>query len=302
MIYAEGTRITVGEPSFIQELDFAEPGQAGFADALSAARRADVVVMALGEVAFQTGEGRSQVDIGLRGNQLELLQEVHRVNPNVVLVLMNGRPLTIPWPAGNVPAIVEAWHLGSMAGHAIADVLFGDYNPPGKLPVSFPYHVGQEPLYYNHKNTGRPAGSGNMPFWSHYTDAPNEALYPFGYGLSYTTFFYSEVGLSSAEIGMGDELRISVRLKNTGDRAGAEVVQLYIRDLLGSVTRPVKELKGFQKVELLPGESKEVTFTLTSDDLAFYNREGKWTAEPGDFKVFIGSNSRDVQEAAFKLK
>ncbi len=301
VVHAPGMRITTGDRSFTADLTFAEPDRSGFQAAVETARGADVVVIALGEEAFQTGEGRSQTDIGLRGLQLELLQEVYAVNDRVVLVLMNGRPLELAWPADNVPAILETWHLGSMAGHAIADVLFGDYNPSGKLPVSFPYAVGQEPLYYNHKNTGRPTGAGNSPFWSHYTDAPNVALYPFGYGLSYTEFFYSEIEMSADELRMDGELDVSIRIKNTGDRAGTEVVQLYIRDMVGTVTRPVIELKAFQRVELEPGQSKNVTFHLFPSDLAFYNRTDEWTAEPGAFKVFVGSNSRDVKEADFRL-
>jgi len=302
VVHAPGMRIATGERSFTQNLTFAQPDRSGFRAAVDAARGADVVVIALGEEAFQTGEGRSQANISLRGLQLELLQEVHAVNDNIVLVLMNGRPLELEWPAGNVPAILETWHLGSMAGHAIADVLFGDYNPTGKLPVSFPYRGGQEPLYYNHKNTGRPDRTGNMPFWSHYTDSPKTALFPFGFGLSYTDFFYSDIELSADEVPMDGKLDVSVRIKNVGDRAGAEVVQLYIRDLVGSVTRPVIELKGFQRVNLEPGQSKDVTFTLTAEDLAFYNRDDKWTAEPGAFKVFVGTNSVEVKEADFMLK
>jgi len=200
-----------------------------------------------------------------------------------------------------VPAVVEAWHAGSQAGHAIAQVLFGDYNPSGKLPMSFPRHVGQLPYSYDHKNTGRPNPVPEV-FWSHYTDAPNEPLFPFGFGLSYTCFDYSEPRLSAAEIGRDGELRVSVTLTNTGSRAGAEVVQLYVRDLVGSVTRPVKELKGFQKVELGAGQSREVVFTLKASDLAFYTAAGRWEPEPGAFKVFVGGNSRDLKEATFSLR
>jgi beta-glucosidase len=290
----------VGERSFVREVALNEDDRSGFAAAVEAARDADVVVFALGEEGFQTGEGRSQVDVGLKGVQEDLLREVLEVNENVVAVLMNGRPLAIAGVAESVPALVEAWHLGSQAGHAIADVLFGDVNPSGKLPVSFPRHVGQEPLYYNHKNTGRP-GPSDMVFWSHYTDAPNTPLYPFGHGLSYTTFTYSEPRLSAAEVAIGGELGVEVTVKNSGERAGAEVVQLYVRDLVGSTTRPVKELKGFRKVELQPGESRVVSFTLTSDDLAFYTARGAWEAEPGDFEVFVGTSSADVQGARFTL-
>jgi beta-glucosidase len=301
VLHAQGPALTVGETSFIQELKFNETDRSGIQEAVATARRADVVVMALGENCFQSGEGRSQVDIGLKGFQDELLEAVLAVNKNVVVVLMNGRPLAIGPMAENVPAIVEAWHLGSQAGNAIADVLFGDYNPSGKLPVSFPHAVGQMPLYYNIKNTGRPDQT-PLVFWSHYTDSPHSALFPFGYGLSYTTFSYSDIELSANEMAMNGELQVSVTVTNSGELAGGEVVQLYIRDLVASSTRPVKELKGFRKIMLYPGASEKVTFTLTAEDLAFYTRNGKWEAEPGDFKVFVGTNSVDVKEAGFVLK
>jgi beta-glucosidase len=216
-------------------------------------------------------------------------------------VLSSGRPLTIEKQAALVPAVVETWFLGSESGHAIADVLFGDYNPSGRLPVAFPRLVGQLPFTYAHKNTGRPGPSPTVT-WSSYNDVSNDPLYPFGFGLSYTTFTYSEPKLSSAEIAAGGTLKVSTTVTNTGTRRGVEVAQLYVRDLVGSVTRPVKELKGFQKVELAPGESREVTFTLTPADLAFYTRGGQWAAEPGAFKVFVGGNSRDTKEAGFSLR
>ncbi len=299
--YAAGASLGVGERSFIRELELNEDDRSGFAEAKAAATGADVVIFAFGEEAFQSGEGRSQVDVGLKGVQLDLLREILAVNENVVGVLMNGRPMAIPFAAENLQALIEAWHLGSEAGFAIADVLFGDVNPSGKLPVSFPRHVGQEPLYYSAKNTGRP-GPSDMVFWSHYTDAPNTPLFPFGYGLSYTTFEYSEPRLSAAEIARDGELEVAVTVTNSGDRAGAEVVQLYIRDLVGSATRPVKELKGFRRVELTAGESREVSFTLNAGDLAFYTARGVWEAEPGDFEVFVGGSSVDVQAARFTLR
>jgi beta-glucosidase len=200
-----------------------------------------------------------------------------------------------------VPALVQAWHLGSEAGNAIADVVFGDYNPTGKLPASFPRHVGQMPLYYAHKNTGRPGPEGGVT-WSHFNDVPNDALFPFGFGLSYTTFTYSDVRLSTNELAMNGKLQASVTVTNSGQKAGAEIVQLYVRDRVGSVTRPVKELKGFQKVELQPGESCDVTFTLSPADLAFYTARGRWEAEPGSFDVYIGGNSRDLKGAEFRLR
>jgi beta-glucosidase len=301
VIHAEGTKLIVGEQSFGAAPTFVEDDRSGFPAAVDAAGKADVVVMALGEGAFQSGEARSQADIGLKGLQDELLREVRAVNEKVVVVLTAGRPLVITEMAETVPALVNAWLLGSEAGHAIADVLFGDYNPSGKLPASLPRSVGQIPVYYAHKSTGRPATPGNV-FSSRYIDTPNEPLYPFGYGLSYTTFEYSAPKVSATEMARDGSVEVSATVKNTGDRAGTEVVQLYVRDLVGSVTRPVKELKGFQRVTLEPGESKNVTFTLAAADLAFYTADGTWEAEPGDFVAFVGPNSRDTQETPFALK
>ncbi len=299
--HAQGAPLAVGPREFNYELVLNDTDRSGFPAAVEAARGADTVILVLGEEAFQSGEGRSQVDIGLKGVQEELLREILAVNRQVVLVLMNGRPLVLSEAALGVPAIVEAWHLGSEAGHAIADVLFGDHNPSGKLPVSFPRHVGQEPLYYNHKNTGRPTPTG-MVYWSHYTDAPNTPRFPFGHGLSYTTFDYSELDLSAEEIDREGSLEVRVTVTNSGERAGAEVVQLYIRDLVASATRPVKELKGFEKIELAPGESREVSFEITAETLAFYTPRGAWEAEPGEFRVFVGTSSESVQEAGFTLR
>lgn len=303
VIYAQGAELNTGARNFILPTVINTTDKSGFSAALSAARRADVVVLAIGEDAFQSGEGRSVSDIGLTGLQEELFNEIYRINPKVAVVLMNGRPLAIEDLAGKAPAIVEAWHLGSQAGHAIADVLFGDYNPSGKLPISFPRNTGQVPLYYNHKHTGRaaPLVPGQV-VWSHYNDVPNTPLYPFGYGLSYTTFSYSALTLSKKEITAADQMQVSVTMSNTGQTTGIETVQLYIRDMVGSATRPVKELKGFQRIELRPGESKTVTFTISVKDLAFYTAAGKWEAEPGAFKVFVGGDSVKVMEADFLLR
>ncbi|MBN2773952.1 MAG: beta-glucosidase BglX, partial [Prolixibacteraceae bacterium] len=298
--YEKGPFYVKNQRTFALHLNFNETDRSGISEAVVAARNADVVVMALGEDCFQTGEGRSQVDISLKGLQPELLKEVMKVNKNVVVVLMNGRPLEINWMAENVPAIVEAWHLGSQAGNAIADVLFGDYNPSGKLPVSFPRSVGQAPIYYNHMNTGRPSGS-DAVFWSHYTDEDNSPLFPFGFGLSYTSFTYTDLKLSSETLKMDGELKVSATVTNSGKVAGEEVVQLYVRDLVGSISRPVKELKGFEKIMLNPGESKEVTFIITAKDLEFYSINNKWEAEPGDFKLWVGPNSNEGLEADFTL-
>jgi len=219
----------------------------------------------------------------------------------LVVVLLNGRPLTISWLNDQAPAILEAWFAGTEAGNAIADVLFGNYNPSGKLTTSFPRNVGQIPIYYNHKNTGRPYEGGNPKFKSDYLDVDNSPLYPFGYGLSYTTFSYDSIQLSQHTLRPGQSITASVMVKNTGNIAGEETVQLYIRDLAGSVTRPVKELKGFQKITLNAGEMKKVEFTITENDLKFYNSDLKYVAEPGEFKLFIGTNSRDVKETGFRL-
>jgi len=299
--YAEGAKLIVGGRSFVSPSHFNEDDTSGFAEAVEAARKSTVAVLAVGEDAFQSGEGRSQVDIGLKGVQKKLLRAVYQANPRLVVVLMTGRPLVINWMAENVPAILNTWHLGSQAGNAIADILFGDYTPSGKLPVSFPRHVGQLPLYYNHKNTGRPNPQ-PIVFWSHYTDEENSPLFPFGFGLSYTTFEYSDIRLNHSELTTVGEIRAMVTVTNTGKRRGAEVVQLYIRDPVASATRPVLELKGFQKIELDPGESRKVEFKLTARDLAFYTPRGRWESEPGAFKVYIGPNSANLKEAEFTLR
>ena len=299
--YAKGADLGMGERSFLKPLKINTTDRSGFAEAVEKAKKADVVIMALGEDAFQSGEGRSQVNIDLAGLQQELMEEVYKVNKNLVLVLFNGRPLEITWSAENIPAIVDAWLLGSESGNAIADVLFGKYNPSGKLPVSFPRAVGQEPLFYNQKNTGRPANPSDVTY-SDYRDVSKTPLYPFGYGLSYTTFGYDDVKLSSPEMTSQESLIVSIAVTNTGTKAGKEVVQLYLRDVVASTTRPMKELKGFKLVELQPGETKEVTFTITNDLLEFYNAEKIWTSEPGEFQVMIGGNSKDVKVKDFVLK
>ena len=301
VVHAEGVKLVTGPRNFMTRSVFNTTDRSGIPAAVEAARSADAVVVAIGEDAFQSGEGRSQVDIGLLGLQEELLEAVLEVNKKVVVVLMSGRPLTLGWTAENAPAILEAWHGGSQAGNAIADVLFGETNPSGRLPVAFPRHVGQLPMTYAHKNTGRPGPEPGVT-WSSYNDSPNDPLYPFGYGLSYTTFTYSEPKVSAAAIGRDGSLQVAVQVANTGERAGTEVAQLYVRDLVGSVTRPVRELKGFQKVELQPGQSREIIFTLKAQDLAFYTASGKWEVEPGAFKVFVGGSSRDVKETGFSVQ
>jgi beta-glucosidase len=272
-------------------------------EAVNIANQADVIVAAVGESAEMTGESSSRTDIQIPEAQKDLLKALLKTGKPVVLVLFTGRPLALKWENENVPAILNVWFGGSEAGYAIADVLFGDVNPSGKLSTTFPQNVGQVPLYYNHKNTGRPLQDGKWfsKFRSNYLDVSNDPVYPFGYGLSYTSFNYSDIKLSSASLKGNQTLTASVTVTNNGKYDGKETVQLYIRDLVGSITRPVKELKGFQKIELKTGESKIVSFNITTEDLKFYNSDLKFAAEPGDFKVLIGGNSRDVKEASFKL-
>ncbi len=299
--FAEGCKLSVGPNNFVTELEIEKEDRSGFAEAVKIAKSADVVIMNLGEPAYMSGEARSRTEIGLPGLQLELLQEVYKVNKNIVLVLMNGRPLTLEWESANIPAIVEAWHLGSMAGHAIADVLTGAYNPSGKLTMSFPRSVGQIPVYYNQKMTGRPSSDPGLVFYSHYMDEDNVPRYPFGFGLSYTTFQYSDITLSQTEISKGGQLTASVTVTNTGAIDGEEVVQLYIRDLVGSITRPVLELKDFKKVMIKAGESQKIDFVIDESKLAFYQKDFTFGVESGDFQIFIGPNSRDLTAATFAL-
>jgi beta-glucosidase len=268
--------------------------------AVQAASNSDVIVAVLGEPFGMSGEAASRSEIGLPENQLELLKALNRTGKPIVLVLMNGRPLTLQWEHNNLETILETWYGGTMAGEAITDVLFGRYNPSGKLTATFPRNVGQVPIYYNAKNTGRPFNQ-EQKYTSKYLDVPNTPLYPFGHGLSYTTFSYSDIKLSSNQVKQGGKIIASVTITNTGDYDGEETVQLYLRDMVGSVSRPVKELKDFQKVFLAKGESKTVNFMIDIEDLKFYDINMKWTAEPGDFKVFIGSSSEDVKEAQFTL-
>ncbi|MDT3401911.1 beta-glucosidase BglX [Mucilaginibacter terrae] len=272
-------------------------------EAVNTAKKADVVLAALGESSEMSGESSSRTDIEIPAVQKRLLAALLKTGKPVVLVLFTGRPLAIKWESENVPAILNVWFGGSEAANAIADVLFGNVNPSGKLSVTFPQNVGQVPLYYSHKNTGRPLAPNGWfsKFRSGYLDVSNDPLYPFGYGLSYTTFSYSDVKLSAASFKPGQSITASVTITNTGKFEGKEVVQLYTRDLVGSSTRPVKELKGFQKISLKPGESKEVTFIITENELKFYNQQLKYVAEPGEFKLFIGPNSRDVKESKFML-
>jgi beta-glucosidase len=272
-----------------------------FSQAIAAARQADVVILAIGESALMTGEAASRTSLDLPGVQQQLVEAIYKTGKPVVVVLMNGRPLTINWIDKNIPAILETWFLGSQAGNAITDILFGDYAPSGKLPVTFPRSVGQIPIYYSMKNTGRPMDLSNK-YTSKYLDELNEPLYPFGYGLNYTQFSYASIDLDKKEIKEADTLTVSCNVSNIGVRAGEEVVQLYVRDVTGSVTRPVKELKAFQKILLQPGETRNVIFNIKADDLSFFRRDMSYGVEPGKFQVFIGGNSRDVKQVEFILK
>ena len=271
------------------------PADALIQEAVAAARRADVIVAVVGESQGMSGEAASRADISLPGRQEDLLKALKATGKPLVVILMNGRPLAIPWVDENADAILEAWFPGTEAGNAVADILFGNYNPSGKLPATFPRVVGQIPLYYNHKNTGRPFG-GQLEdkYKSRYLDVPNEPLYPFGFGLSYTTFAYENLRLSADEMVQGDTIDVTVTVRNTGSADGEEVIQLYVRDVVGSVTRPVKELKGFRKVAIPAGQSVEVAFKLSTDDLRFHNINMEYVAEPGEFEVMVGGNSRDV--------
>ncbi|GGY37872.1 beta-glucosidase BglX [Parvularcula lutaonensis] len=294
--YAEGAAVETGDAGFATEVEVNLDDRSGFAEAVEAAQSADKVVIVLGEDALQSGEGRSRADLGFPGVQQELLEAVHAANPNTILVVMSGRPLILTWADENVPAIVQAWHLGHEGGHALTNVLTGAYNPSGKLPMTFPRSVGQIPIYYNHLNTGRP-GPRDVVFWQHYIDESNDPLYPFGHGLSYTEFDYSRLRVRNR----GDQVEVSVRVRNTGDVEGEEVVQLYIRDRVASIARPVRELKGFEKVSLKPGEARRVSFTLTDEELGFYGPRGDYRVEPGAFDVFVGGSSEADLTATFEL-
>lgn len=267
-------------------------------EALAIAKQSDIIIAALGESAEMSGEASSRADIGIPDVQKELLNELLKTGKPVVLVLFTGRPLVLDWEEENVPAILNVWFGGTEAGSAIADVIFGKVNPSGKLPMTFPKHVGQIPLYYNHKNTGRPLAEGQwfQKFRSNYLDIPNEPVYPFGFGLSYTTFEYGNMQLSNTSLKGNQTLKASVTVTNKGKYDGEEVVQLYIRDLVGTVTRPVKELKGFQKVMIKAGETKKVEFNIGTEDLKFFNSNLKYDWEAGDFEIMIGTNSDKVQK------
>ncbi len=302
LTYEKGTDVTLGKTAFVDELVFNTTDQSGFEAAKKVAGQADVVIMVLGEHGFQSGEGRSRTNLDLPGNQQQLLEEIYKVNPNIVLVLNNGRPLALPWAAEHIPAIVEAWHLGTQTGNAVAQVLYGDYNPSGKLPMSFPRNVGQCPIYYNYFNTGRPIDSDKNVFWSHYSDVEKTPLFPFGFGLSYTTFDYKNLKIGKSAYTKGETVIVTVDVANTGNYDGKEVVQLYIHDKVASLARPVKELKGFELVEIKKGTTKTITFSLTEKELGFYDNDGNYLVEPGTFSIMVGGSSEKVLETEFELK
>ena len=309
LLYAKGANITddtalakmanvFGEKVSIDALS---PGQL-LKQAIETANKADVIVAVVGEASEMSGEAASRSNIDLPDNQKILIQALAATGKPLVIVVMSGRPLTIADEYSKATSLLQVWFQGHEAGNAIADVLFGNYNPSGKLTMSFPQNVGQIPVYYNHKNTGRPQAAGpTNKFQSNYIDVSNDPLFPFGYGLSYTTFSYGDIRMSKNSIRSADVLQVRVQVTNTGSFDGEEVVQLYIHDKVASVTQPLKKLKDFQKVLIKAGEQKEVIFNLTIEDLKFFNSDLKWVYEPGDFSIMIGSNSRDVKKAAFTL-
>lgn len=304
ILYAEGCQLVTNYPhGFFSTVDINTTDRSGFAEAVRVARQSDVVVMALGETAYMSGECRSYADISLKGLQLDLLKEIHKTGKPVVLALFTGRPLVITDAVDYADAILNCWLLGSESGHAIADVLFGKYNPSGKLPATFPYHVGQIPVFYEQLTTGRPTNPDPNGFITQYRDIPNTPLFAFGFGLSYTTFEYGNLVLSANKIGLADSLFITATISNTGNYDGEEVVQLYIRDLVGKgVSRPVKQLKGFEKIMVQKGSSKEVSFTIHPDDLAFYRLDHRFGPEAGKFEVYLGTASDNILlKGAFEL-
>jgi beta-glucosidase len=283
LLYAKGCEIEGDDKS-------------GFTEAVEAAKKSDVVILSMGERRDMSGEAKSRSNINIPGVQEDLLKELLATGKPVVVLINAGRPLVFNYTADNAPAILYTWWLGSEAGNAIADVLFGDYNPSAKLPISFPYSVGQIPIYYSHFNTGRPAtNDSNHNYNSSYNDLSIFPRYEFGYGLSYTGFQYSNLQLSKKKIKRNEKLSVAFELTNTGKYEGEEIVQLYIRDKVGSIVRPVKELKDFVKVKLKPGEKKLLKFFIDKEKLSFYNQQLQWVAEPGDFELMIGASSKDIR-------
>jgi beta-glucosidase len=290
------TKIIVEEGCSIEGND-----KSGFRAAEKAAKQADFVILALGEAYWMSGEAASRSELSLPGVQQELAELIIETGKPVASVIMSGRPLTINWLAENSPALIQAWFLGTQSGNALADILSGDYNPSAKLPVTFPRNVGQIPIYYSMKNTGRPFDENNK-YTSKYLDVSNEPLYPFGFGLSYTSFHYDKLTLSQQSYKMNDSIQVSVEVSNTGRVAGEEIVQLYVRDPVASMTRPVRELKAFDRIWLEPGSSKIIKFRLHPNQLGFYVSGKKYITEPGKFSIFVGGNSNASLETGFDLK
>ena len=286
-----GTRIDIDKRSPAEMLT----------EALNVANQSDVLVAVVGEASEMSGEAASRTDITIPESQKLLIMALSKTGKPLIVVVMTGRPLALAEENDFATSMIVTWHAGIEAGNAIADVLFGNYDPSGKLSATFPRTLGQVPIYYNHKNTGRPSAPNSPKFQSNYLDAPNSPLFPFGYGLSYTSFSYSDLSLDKKEMKATEKITASVTVTNNGNYDGEEVVQLYIRDVVGSITRPLKELKGFQKVFLKKGENKKIVFTIGINDLKFYNSDLKWAAEPGDFELMIGTNSDQVNKAVFKL-
>ncbi|MCP4245789.1 MAG: hypothetical protein GY778_01960, partial [bacterium] len=276
-----------------------DPSTTGFAEAVRIASESDVAVLVIGEDAEMSGEAHCRSTIDLPGVQRQLVEAIQATGTPVVAVVLAGRPLSITWTAEHVPAILFAWHLGVESGNAIADVLFGDHNPSARLPMTFPRTVGQIPLYYNHKPTGRPPT--DQRYTSKYIDVPWTPLYPFGYGLSYTTFRYDKLTVSAGQIGVAGTVTVSVEVTNVGQRDGHEVVQLYVRDVVGSMTRPVRQLKAFKRITLQPGQTETVVFSLAAGELGFYDYRVQYTVEPGEFEVWVGPNSAEGQRGRFEL-
>ena len=286
--------------NYVQGCDFTGSDTTGFDEAINATKSSDVVIMVVGEERGMSGEASSKTNLDLPDIQEKLVKRIYSVGKPVIVVLMNGRPLTINWISENTPAVIEAWFLGDQAGNAIAQVLFGDYNPSGKLTATFPRSTGQIPIYYYQKSTGRPFNEENK-FTSKYLDSPNTPLYPFGYGLSYTSFNYGNIRIEKDKMNKNDYNKVSIDITNTGKYSGKEVVQLYIRDEFASITRPVKELKGFKKIKLNTGETKTVEFKIKPDMLSFLDINMKPVVEPGKFTVMIGGNSVDLNSVSFEV-
>lgn len=298
--FSVGAKLNTGKIEFAKELKINTTDKSDFNSAIKIAKKADVVVMVLGEHGFQSGEGRSRTNLGLPGLQQQLLEAVFEVNKNIVLVLNNGRPLVLNWADQHIPAIIEAWQLGTQSGNAIAQVLYGDYNPSGKLPMTFPRSVGQVPIYYNYRSTGRPTlPSPDEVFWTHYQDEQNTPLYPFGYGLSYTTFAYKNLKI---EPQTDSSHEVSVEVTNTGNAHGKEVVQLYVKDHYAQPAQPIISLKGFELVDLKPNQTKTVRFSLNEKAFGFYDNGGNFIVQPGDFSIYVGGDSTTELKTKFKLQ